>query len=266
MFTIGEFAQLTEITVKALHHYDEVGALRPAEIDPTTRYRRYSASQLRPALRLRALREADVPLTKLAAVVDDRSAIAVLEGHRVEQAAVRAAQDLAHTRAIAIVEALAVESHVQVRDAAAQPYVGTVLRIDEAELLEDEGANDEFTALYSRAVELGVTPTGRFWTTLRSRDDDAVEMVLCVATAEHPPSQAATSGTEAGELPERRELVTAWRGDQSGLVEGVLHPAVVAIFEELEDRGRDTALDNLRQIVLPDGGVEVATTLETFPR
>jgi len=263
MFTIGEFAQLTEITVKALHHYDDVGVLRPAEIDPKSRYRRYSAAQLRPALRLRALRDADVPLTSLAGVVDDRSAIAVLEGHRIELVAARAAQDRAYDRAIAIVEALAAESHVQVRDAPAQPYVGTVLRIDEADLLEDDEANDEFTALYSRAIEWGAAPTGTFWTTLRSGGDDTVEMVLCIATAEHPADATEAMGIEAGELPDRSELVTAWLGDQSGLVEGVLHPAVVAIFEELEERGLDTTMNNIRQIVLPDGGVEVVTTLHT---
>lgn len=69
---------------------------------------------------------------------------------------------------------------------------------------------------------------------------------------------------EIGELPHRREIVTAWLGDQSALVEGVLHPAVVAIFEELETRGLSTRMDNVRQIVMPDGDVEVVTTLKTL--
>jgi len=67
----------------------------------------------------------------------------------------------------------------------------------------------------------------------------------------------------AGRRPDRRELVTAGLGDQSELVDGVLPPAVVARFVELENRETETAVVNVRQIVLPDGRVEVVITLET---
>jgi DNA-binding transcriptional MerR regulator len=283
MFTIGEFAQLTEITVKALHHYDEVGVLPPAEVDPFTRYRRYAAAQLRPALLLRALREADVPLSALSGAVDESSAVAALDRHRAEQLALRAAQDRAHDRAQAVIAALAASARVEVRDAPEQPYLGTVIRAAEAEGMENEEANDEFRELYRAAAKLGAQPTGQFWSILRAGENDVVELVLCVAVSETvtaidpgagPDAAGAGTGTggsaassatiESATLPRRRELVTAWDGDQSGLVEGVLHPAVVAIFEEIEKRGLSTRLDHVRQVVLPNGGVEVVTTLETL--
>ena len=264
MFTIGEFAQLTEITVKALHHYDEMGVLRPAEVDPATRYRRYAAAQLRPALLLRALRDADVPLSALTDVVDEASARVALDRHRAEQVALRAAQDDAHARSGAVILALAAQARVQVRDAPAQPYLGTAMRVDAAEEITDEDANGEFMALYAAAAELGAQPTGEFWTTMRSGDGDAIELVMCLAVSAAGGGASAGSAFEMSALPPRREIVTAWVGDQSGLVEGVLHPAVVAMFEELETRGLSTRLDNVRQIVLPDGGVEVVTTLQTL--
>lgn len=46
MFGIGQFAQIAKVSVRALRHYDDVGLLRPAAVDPTTGYRSYVAAQL----------------------------------------------------------------------------------------------------------------------------------------------------------------------------------------------------------------------------
>ena len=46
MFKIGDFSKLTKVTVKTLHHYDELGLLKPAQVDRFTSYRYYSADQL----------------------------------------------------------------------------------------------------------------------------------------------------------------------------------------------------------------------------
>ena len=45
LMPIGRFARLTGLTVKALRHYDEVGLLRPAAVDPDTGYRSYAPDQ-----------------------------------------------------------------------------------------------------------------------------------------------------------------------------------------------------------------------------
>jgi DNA-binding transcriptional MerR regulator len=59
---IGRFARLTGLTVKALRHYDDVGLLRPAAVDPDTGYRSYSGEQVRRAETIRMLRRLEVPL------------------------------------------------------------------------------------------------------------------------------------------------------------------------------------------------------------
>ena len=46
MFKIGEFSKFSQVTVKTLRYYDQIGLLKPAEIDRFTGYRYYSASQL----------------------------------------------------------------------------------------------------------------------------------------------------------------------------------------------------------------------------
>jgi hypothetical protein len=39
MFSIGEFARLGTVSIRTLRHYDEIGLLPPAKVDPQTGYR-----------------------------------------------------------------------------------------------------------------------------------------------------------------------------------------------------------------------------------
>lgn len=46
MYKIGDFSWLCQVSVKTLHHYDDIGLLRPALVDQENGYRFYSAEQL----------------------------------------------------------------------------------------------------------------------------------------------------------------------------------------------------------------------------
>ena len=46
MFRIGEFSKLTQVTIRMLRYYDEMGLLKPSKIDPRTNYRMYSVEQI----------------------------------------------------------------------------------------------------------------------------------------------------------------------------------------------------------------------------
>ena len=46
MLKIGDFSRLSRVTVKALRYYDEIGLLKPVEVDRFTGYRYYSVDQL----------------------------------------------------------------------------------------------------------------------------------------------------------------------------------------------------------------------------
>jgi DNA-binding transcriptional MerR regulator len=70
LITIGRFARITGLTVKALRHYDEVGLLRPAAVDPETGYRSYSSGQVRRAERIRMLRRLELPLDDVATLLE----------------------------------------------------------------------------------------------------------------------------------------------------------------------------------------------------
>jgi DNA-binding transcriptional MerR regulator len=57
MFSIGEFARLGTVSVRTLRHYDEIGLLHPAKVDPNTGYRSYAADQLGQLNRIMALKD-----------------------------------------------------------------------------------------------------------------------------------------------------------------------------------------------------------------
>ena len=61
--TIHEFAALTGVTVKALHHYDRVGLLTPART--AARYRVYTTPDLVRLRRILALRSLGLPLRRI---------------------------------------------------------------------------------------------------------------------------------------------------------------------------------------------------------
>jgi DNA-binding transcriptional MerR regulator len=67
--TIGEFAQLTHLSVRTLRRYHDSGLLEPATVDPVSGYRYYSGDQIPIAQVIHRLRELDVPLPIVAKVL-----------------------------------------------------------------------------------------------------------------------------------------------------------------------------------------------------
>src|SRR5580700_282767 len=65
LMSIGEFARLSRLSAKALRLYDELGLLPPAEVDPDSGYRWYSAGQLDNARLVASLRQIGVPLAEI---------------------------------------------------------------------------------------------------------------------------------------------------------------------------------------------------------
>ena len=69
LLSIGRFARLSGLSVGALRHYDETGLLAPAEVDRFTGYRRYRRDQLATARAIGRLRDLEVPLETIRAVL-----------------------------------------------------------------------------------------------------------------------------------------------------------------------------------------------------
>ncbi|MEV8098021.1 MerR family transcriptional regulator [Kitasatospora sp. NPDC085879] len=86
LLTVGQLARRVGLTAKALRHYDRVGLLAPAVVDPDTGYRFYGAEQIAHARLVRLLRSVDLPLEQvrlcLADPDDESVAARVLSEHR----------------------------------------------------------------------------------------------------------------------------------------------------------------------------------------
>lgn len=65
MFKIGDFSKLCQVPVKTLRYYDEIGLLRPEQVDPFTGYRYYAAHQLERLNRILALKDLGLSLEQI---------------------------------------------------------------------------------------------------------------------------------------------------------------------------------------------------------
>jgi DNA-binding transcriptional MerR regulator len=62
LLSIGAFANMTRLSIKALRLYDQLDILRPSHVDPQSGYRYYDADQLAQARMIRSMRDMDMPL------------------------------------------------------------------------------------------------------------------------------------------------------------------------------------------------------------
>ncbi|KOU77714.1 MerR family transcriptional regulator [Streptomyces sp. MMG1533] len=70
MLTIGAFAARARLSAKALRLYDRLGLLAPARVDEVSGYRYYRAGQVERARLVAMLRQLDMPLARIAEVVE----------------------------------------------------------------------------------------------------------------------------------------------------------------------------------------------------
>jgi DNA-binding transcriptional MerR regulator len=85
LIPIGRFARLVGLSIGALRHYDELDLLRPADVDPGTGYRRYRPEQVDTALVIRRLRDLELPIEEIRAVLaadEPAEQRRLLAGHR----------------------------------------------------------------------------------------------------------------------------------------------------------------------------------------
>lgn len=271
MMSIGEFAQLTGLSIKALRRYDEQGVLQPAAVDPWSRHRRYSAPQLDKAVRLKALRAAGIGLADGARALEDpRQAAEVLAEHRAAVLERRRQQDAALNAAEALLRADGRGWDIVRREAAPQHWAAVVMPVDPASDDDDsEEFNNAFAALWKELKAEGNLVTGPFWTSIRGAAAEAqVALLCCWPVARALPRGWSVPGlvVETGQIEAGPELALRWRHDDPvPPVKGAMHPAILALLIEAERCGADPDLAGLRQIgVLEDGesiGVEVSIPL-----
>jgi DNA-binding transcriptional MerR regulator len=80
VYGIGTVARLAQVSVRTLRHYDEIGLLVPAWVDPQSGYRWYDPEQLHRLHRILVLRDLGVSLAEIGTLLDADVTIEQLRG------------------------------------------------------------------------------------------------------------------------------------------------------------------------------------------
>src|SRR5215211_1829435 len=215
LLPIGRFAKATRLSVKALRHYDELGLLRPAWVDPSSGYRYYRPAQANQAEAIRILRSVDMPLEEIGAVLADGGGELVagrLRRHR-ERLEARLAE---HRRMLAFLERLLdrediMPYEVTVKELPAQPVAATRTTTDLGQI-----AAAIPTGVHAVLAELGrrgLEPAGPLQVVYHADqvlDEDSVAPIeICFPVAAAFQGTGEIYGTE---LPGGPAAVTLHRG------------------------------------------------------
>lgn len=108
MLTIGQFAQIGQVTHRMLRHWDTSGLLVPAHVDEFTGYRSYDPSQLDRLHRIVALRQLGFGLDDVASMLDEG-----IDGERMTGLLQRRRAEVEHEHRIAAARLVDVERRLQ---------------------------------------------------------------------------------------------------------------------------------------------------------
>jgi len=158
LLTIGQFAELTGLTPRALRLYACEGLLSPCATNPETGYRYYTQDQAEVAARIRLLRSIDLPLEDIHLLLEGHCDEDVLLGHRRRiEARIRC-----YTEALTMLEGLEQRDvsryRVGVKEVPAEPVIYKRLKTSLRQI-ETVRAR-AFGELYGFLRQSGVSPTG----------------------------------------------------------------------------------------------------------
>ena len=71
MFKISDFSKLSQVSMRTLRYYDEIGLLKPVHVDSDTGYRYYLVEQLSRLQRILALKDLGFELAQIIQVLDE---------------------------------------------------------------------------------------------------------------------------------------------------------------------------------------------------
>jgi DNA-binding transcriptional MerR regulator/effector-binding domain-containing protein len=209
---IGEFSRLSNLSVKTLRYYHEIGLLAPVDVDAGSGYRRYATAQVTQAQLIRRLRELDMPVPEIRAVLaapDDDARDATLRAHleRMEAELIRTRAVVASLRSL-LTPAPPITVEYRVVPAFPAAAIGATVARGHI----DQWCASTFPALYEALAGAGIAPAGvggaTYGTDFFEQDEGAVVAFVPVADADI----VLPSGLSAIELPTRRFAVTVHEG------------------------------------------------------
>ena len=189
LLSIGAFANMTRLSIKALRLYDQLDLLQPHHVDPRSGYRYYEADQLPRARLIRNMREMDMPLAtirRVLAVVDISPAQAELLVYQYVQIRERQIEQI-RQQARQIVNLFQQETpimnlEVNIKKIPAQQII-SITRHQKLDGLSQMIEKD-IGALFGLAGEQGVNVTGApfgiYHSAINEQEDGPIETCLPV--------------------------------------------------------------------------------------
>jgi DNA-binding transcriptional MerR regulator len=163
LLSIGQFSQIARLSVRTLRRYDEQGLLLPAMVDTVTNRRYYSPAQAGDARTIRLLRDLDVPLAQVRALVGELTPEAA--GRRLREHRDHLADDLVNRQRVlaeldTLIEDLSTLTHRPVERRSVDEQIIVSVRRQCA--LEDIGlvVGDAATALFAHLRNNLAYPVG----------------------------------------------------------------------------------------------------------
>jgi DNA-binding transcriptional MerR regulator len=261
MFTIGAFAEHGRVSVRMLRHYDAIGLLRPAHVDPASGYRYYRAEQLTQLNRIVALKELGFGLQQVRAILhEDVSAEelrgmlrlrkaeleAVMAGTAARLAEVEARLRTIESEHLMPTEDVVVKSLPALRVAEVR---GSVASFDPRELGPVVAAL--YADLRARLDAAGVTPSG--CGVIRYEDAPDAGGVAVLAGLPVPAGTGDVEGARVVDLPRIERAATIVH---SGPMAGVL-PTVQALARWLDAHGHPFTSQHARELTLDEHVTEL---------
>ena len=232
LYTVGEAAHLANVSVRTLHHYDDVGLLKPSARSPAG-YRLYSADDLRRLQQILLYRELDFGLDEIASMLSDPDA-GTDEHLRRQHQLLRARRD----RAARLLTAI--EREMEARKMGISLTPEEQLEIFGTDNLEEHAAEAEQrwgnTDAWQESRRRTAAYTKQDWITIKAEADANITAFADAIRAGEP-----ADGTVAMDLAEyHRQHLSRWFYECSydmhrGLAElYVSDPRYMASYDEIE--------------------------------
>jgi DNA-binding transcriptional MerR regulator len=274
VYGIGTVARLAQVSVRTLRHYDEIGLLTPATVNPRTGYRSYSPEQLHRLHRILVLRDLGLPLAEIGELVQEDVSIEQLRG------ILRLRQHQAHARLSAQEQQLArVEARLaQLEEESMTSYEVIVKSLDPVRVVAlsedlaahhqiDQAADRLYPRLHAAIKRHHIGFNGVSYAFYEATDDveRPLQLMVGLPVPEHVTIEE-DGITTIDVAPVERAATTVVRGAPSQF-----HGALTAIHDWLERTGEQPTHHEREVYVDCDGPrdtwvTELQTILEPASR
>jgi effector-binding domain-containing protein len=260
LLPIGRFSKATRLSVKALRHYDELGLLRPAFVDPSSGYRYYRPAQANQAEAIRILRSVEMPLEEIGELLASgggEPAAKRLHRHR-ERLEARLAEQ---RRMLAFLQRLldredVMPYEVTVRELPAQPVAATRTISSLREI--STAISDGVEAILAELGARGIEPAGPLQVVYHATEvldsETSAPIEICLPVAAPFQGTGEVYGTELAAGP---AAVTLHRGPYAEI-----GPAYHTVSGWVQDHGHELA-GGPREVYLNTPGEVAEADLQT---